>query len=250
MVGFARDTEKKYLDLMNAGEAVAQMTGSTVSELDVDKGISWNSTFWWSYSMRSPATPQSQASNNMLKFLGTGATARLRIGNKITVKYIKGAFTIEAAATRALSGDTQHGEAIIGEADQYARTSYRVCIVKDTQINNTEMAVLWNDVFEINRGGTGALHAEMKVENMGRFIFLYDKYFVVDADDPIKTVPFWISGSRVGNVRYNGSDPSALTDKGIALIYSAWCPGVGITASGQMQLPRVKFHHRLCFTDS
>ena len=193
----------------------------------------------------------SQGSNNMLKYLSTGATARLRIGNKITVKYIKGAFTIQAATIGPVfSGESQNGEAIIGETDQYARTSYRVAIVKDTQVNNTSNTVLWNDVFETNRGGTGSVHSELKVENMGRFIVLYDKFFNVDADNPIKTVPFWISGSRVGNVRYNDSDASALTDKGIALIYSAWCPGTGITAAGAMTLPKLKFHHRLCFTDS
>ena len=36
-------------------------------------------------------------SNNMFRGLGTGTDVRSRIGNKIAVKYVKGAFTFNAA---------------------------------------------------------------------------------------------------------------------------------------------------------
>ena len=36
-------------------------------------------------------------SNNMLRGVGTGTDARSRIGNMIGVKYVKGAFTFNAA---------------------------------------------------------------------------------------------------------------------------------------------------------
>ena len=60
-----------------------------------------------------------------------------------------------------------------------------------------------------------------------------------------------VPGSKVGNVRYNGPSGTALTDKGIYVIWSAYVTGVvntTQTANTGMVKPGVTMHSRLAFT--
>ena len=62
----------------------------------------------------------------------------------------------------------------------------------------------WNDVFENGNGSSAAgVHAELNVDNMGRFMILEDTLVQLTADDPVKTMRFNLPGSKVGSVRYN-----------------------------------------------
>ena len=83
---------------------------------------------------------------------------------------------------------------------------------------------------------------------MGRFIILEDKMFTVDSDTPQKTLPFLISGSSVGSVRYNGPSSLALTDRGLYVIWAAWVMGYTGSAN-DINVPGPVGHSRLCFTD-
>lgn len=229
-----------------------------------------STTGWTSYGFGAMGvTAGALTSNDMLKGVNTGATATTRIGNKIKVEYIKGAFTF-TAATLKYTGDEegvyQGGEqaplfaAHAGEGyAPYLRTTFRFVIVKDMQVNSADTQVTWDQVFENNEGnaaqggagaGAGGVHSELRVDNMGRFIVLQDKIFTLDADDPQKTCPFKISGRSVGNVRYNGSTANALTDKGVYVIWAAYVMGTRQVVSGtEMNIPSPVGHSRLCFTD-
>ena len=138
---------------------------------------------------------------------------------------------------------------------QYLRTTFRVCIVKDMQVNSADTQVNWNDVFETSSGAvgeTGGVHAELKIANMGRFVLLSDRLIKTDAVCPQETIRFMVPGSKVGNVRYNGPSGTALTDKGIYVIWSAYVTGVvntTQTANTGMVKPGVTMHSRLAFTD-
>ena len=131
-------------------------------------------------------------SNDMLKGLETGTTARTRIGNKVKAQYLKGAFTFNAAlcapmdAAGAINKGGQGGESMIGGAaagTQHLRTSYRFMIVKDMQVNSTEAQVRWDQVMDTT-GLQAGIHSELNVDNMGRFMVLEDRRFTVDANSP------------------------------------------------------------------
>ena len=250
LAGYARDTEKKYHDKSYEGQNVEVANGGAGGGDNRSKGYMYKSGAWFTYNFTGETGTQQQQSNDFNKGLPPGSTARSRIGNKITPIYYKGAFTFTAATVTTSETGTQHGETIIDTEEQYLRTTYRMAIVKDLQVNSDNTNVTWDTVFQNTDSLTGGVHSELNVDNMGRFIVLADKYFTVDATRPQKTCPFWISGSKMGNIRYNGGTANALTDKGIYVIYSAYVMGVYGIDSSAIALPPVVGNTRLCFTDS
>jgi hypothetical protein len=59
-----------------------------------------------------------------------------------------------------------------------------------------------------------------------------------------------IDGSKIGSVRYNGPNDTALTDKGIYMIYAAYVMGVvGAVTPAMIHLPAVVGNTRMCFSD-
>ena len=127
------------------------------------------------------------------------------------------------------------------------RAAIRFAIVKDLQVNSTDVNITWQQVFDTSNLQAG-VHSELNVDNMGRFIVLEDKQFTLDADTPQKTLPFLINGMSIGNVRYNGPSDTALTDKGLYVIWAAFVMGYTGTAPA-IALPTPVGHSRLCFTD-
>ena len=259
-VGYTRNIEKKYTDKTYKSNAVGAITGTEVGSGVTDSlmnGIMFRSSANWTEYAFNGTANTGFISNDMLKGVNTGATATTRIGNKIKVEYIKGAFTFTAATLKFSTpedGTGQGGEQApmmggTGDLAPYLRTTYRFVIVKDMQVNSTDTQVTWDQVFETSAGAGAGVHSELKVENMGRFIVLQDKIFTVDADDPQKTCPFTISGRNVGNVRYNGATSTALTDKGVYVIWAAFVMGTRLLNTGQVNIPSPVGHSRMCFTD-
>ena len=81
-------------------------------------------------------------------------------------------------------------------------------------------------MFENGNGSSAAgVHAELNVDNMGRFIVLEDTLVQLTADNPVKTMRFNLPGSKIGSVRYNGSGTAALTDQGVYVISAAIVTG-------------------------
>ena len=120
-------------------------------------------------------------------------------------------------------------------------------IVKDMQVNSTDAQVRWDQVMDTT-GLQAGIHSELNVDNMGRFVVLEDRKFTVDADNPQKTVPFKINSGHIGSVRYNGPSGTALTDKGVFVVFAAYVCGFDSTAAN-ITLPSPVGHSRLCFTD-
>ena len=254
-VGFVRDVEKKYCDKTYMANSEEVLTGATNAGIQNSNGVTYISNEWGNYYFGSTNTSV-QISNDMLKGVGQGTTARGRIGNKIRVNYVKGAFTFTAAGISTTFAP-QDGETIAGVSAAarhgYLRTTYRFVIVKDTQVNSTDTHVTWRQVFDTFSGSAG-VHSELNISNMGRFLVVEDKTFTVDADDPQKTVPFNVGGSRIGNVRYNGTGgdtgtEGVLTDKGLYVIYAAFVMGVVGFDVNNIVLPSPVGHSRMCFTD-
>ena len=251
MSGYRRNVEKKYFDKTLQAETDETLTGNVVTGSAVGNGVTCVSSTWFDYSFAAQQAPV-PASNDLMKGLGTGTTARTRIGNKVKVKYVKGAFTFTAAMVDASVLRPQGGEAFaltatMGPKADYLRTTYRFVIVKDLQVNSTEGVLRWHTVFDME-SLQGGIHSELNVDNMGRFIVLEDKMFTLDSDTPQKTVPFLISGSSVGSIRYNGPKKEALTDKGLYVIWGAFVMGYN-GAAGAVNVPGPVGHSRLCFTD-
>lgn len=262
-VGFTRDVEKKYSDKGLVGNDVdEQVTGVNVN--DINNGFMYASRGWTNYDFATPGAGTA-TTNDLLKNLAQGTTATTRVGNKITPKYIKGSITLSAAklagpSTGASNGD-MNGEALATAANatavwQYLRTTFRVVIVKDLQVNSADTKIDWNEVFESGTGSvgeTGGVHAELKIANMGRFKILDDRLVKTDAVNPQETIRFMVPGAKIGHVRYNGPSTTALTDRGIYVIWSAYTSGVVSVTQGTnlgMVKPGVTMHSRLCFTDS
>ena len=250
-VGFARNVEKKYHDKTYQANTNEVLTGQTAPLLG-NNGVTYISNTWGNYSFGAQVPTAAVVSNDMLKGVATGTTARTRIGNKLRVNYVKGAFTFNAGLVSAALSGSQGGEVFVSASGpatnaQFMRTTIRFCIVKDMQVNSTDTQVTWAQVFDTTNLQAG-VHSELNVDNMGRFIVLEDKVFTLDADTPQKTYPFVISGSKLGSVRYNGPSDAALTDKGLYVVWAAFVMGyTGGTADVIMTSP--VGHSRLCFTD-
>ncbi|AXH75180.1 MAG: capsid protein [Cressdnaviricota sp.] len=269
-VGFNRDVEKKYRDraLMvacGAGERTGAAAGPAASD-----GVMWTSEnfFVYDFSGGSDGNVASPTNNNLLKGVEQGTTATTRIGNVIRGCYLKGAMTLQGAkivgpSTGATSGD-MNGEALATASNatsvyQFLRTTWRVVIVKDLQVNSTADSITWDDVFE--RGTTysvqgkdiSGVHSELNIANMGRFRIISDNFYKTDAVNPQQTVQYMIGGNTLGNIRYNGPSNNSLTDKGIHIIFAAYVSGVTALANSTtdgMVAPVITMHSRLCFTDS
>jgi len=250
-VGFARNVEKKYFDKTYQANTNESLTGQTTGPLR-NNGVTYISNTWGNYSFGTQVATATVVSNDMLKGVATGTTARTRIGNKLKVQYVKGAFTFNAAVVTADTSPGQGGEVQIqstvpAESTQYLRTTFRFAIVKDLQVNSTDTQVTWAQVFDTTNLQAG-VHSELNVDNMGRFLVLEDKVFTLDADTPQKTCPFVIRGNSIGSVRYNGPSDTALTDKGLYVVWAGFVMGYGSVAT-KIDMPSPVGHSRLCFTD-
>ena len=233
-VGFARNVEKKYFDKTYQANVSETQTGGPAGAKA--SGVTFVSNTWGTYSFGASGASV-VTSNDMFKGLATGTTARTRIGNKIKVRYVKGAFTFNAAvlgdgttAQRAQGGEVLAALPTLPATQSYLRTTYRMVVVKDMQVNSTDTQVTWPQVFDTGNLQAG-VHSELNVDNMGRFLVLEDKVFTLDADTPQKTCTYNIGGSRLGSVRYNGPSDTALTDKGLYVIWAAFVMGVTNTMS-------------------
>ena len=191
MSGYRKNIEKKYFDKTYQSDTNETPTGNDVGSV-FNNGVTFISNTWGEYAFGAQKAPQ-MVSNDMLKGVGTGTTAKTRIGNKVKVKYVKGSFTFNAALLDTGVLRTQGGEAlanVVGGANkrwEYLRTSYRMVIVKDLQVNSTDTFIRWHQVFDTNNS-VGGIHSELNVDNMGRFIVLEDKTFTLDSDTPQKTI--------------------------------------------------------------
>jgi hypothetical protein len=145
-------------------------------------------------------------------------------------------------------GGEQVAQLAASDGLSYLRTTYRFVIVKDLQVNSTDVNIGWHQVFDTSNQ-TAGVHSELNVDNMGRFVVLQDKIFTVDADSPQKTCRFVVNGSNFGNVRYNGPAANALTDKGLYVVYAAFVMGTSINDPAAVSLPSPVGHSRLCFSD-
>lgn len=251
-VGFSRNVERKYFDKTYQANSLEVLTGQTAGGQGGSGGVTYISNLWGNYSFGTVQPSASAISNDMLKGVATGTTARTRIGNKAKVEYVKGAFTFTAGIINAGSSN-QSGESTVtaptGAGPQYLRTTFRMVVVKDLQVNSTDTNVTWQQVFDTT-GLQAGVHSELNVDNMGRFIVLSDEVFNVDADEPQKTIPFMIKGSSIGNVRYNGPSDTALTDKGVYVVWSAFVYGfTGTATTNDVSLASPVGHSRLCFRD-
>jgi len=251
-VGFSRNVERKYFDKTYQASVLESLTGTSTPSTARNNGVTYISNTWGSYTFGTQIAGAAPAINNdMFKGLATGTDARTRIGNKLKPQYLKGSFTFTAALLNADATKAQGGEAFATATanpnDVYLRTTYRMVIVKDMQVNSTDAQITWPQVFDTT-GTQAGVHSELNVDNMGRFIVLQDSTFVVDASSPQKTIPFMISGNAIGSVRYNGPSGTALTDKGVAIIFAAFVMGYGATAA-EVNLQGPVGNSRLCFTD-
>ena len=249
--GFRKNIEKKYLDKTYQSDMNETLSGNIDQTTKTNNGVTVISNTWGQYTFGQQTAPVG-VSNDVLKGLGTGTTARTRIGNKVKVKYVKGAFTFNAAMVDTVVLRPQGGEAFAALATaskrwDYLRTTYRMVIVKDLQVNSTDTYIRWHHVFDTSNQAAG-IHSELNVDNMGRFIVLEDKMFTLDGQNPQKTVPFLINGSSIGSVRYNGPTEEALTDKGVYVIWAAFVMGY-FGSLNEVEVPPPVGHSRLCFTD-
>jgi hypothetical protein len=261
-VGFSRDIEKKYRDKL---VGIPGGTKLTVGSPYGGGGAGWfSNNDSWVVVQGGGAPPSTPGPNysgfnqDLLKGLPPGTTATTRIGNVVNVKYVKGSITVNANVMKNTidsSQNAQYGESELTQGtgvslEQFVRTTWRIAIVKDMQVNSTAKGVGWTEVFAGTVVGAEGVFAELNVDNMGRFRVLMDKLVEVDADDPQKTLRFHLK--NVGRVRYNGSAEVALTDKGIYIV--AACLTVGMNANftngaEALGAGTILVNSRMCFTD-
>ncbi|AXL65949.1 putative capsid protein [Circular genetic element sp.] len=149
-VGFNRDVEKKYNDrALSSINPTAMETGNVNGKVSTKHGIMWTSTDVMPEEFGGRAGSVTATTGDLLKSLMTGTTVTTRIGNKIRARYLKGAITFNCptvvnSTTSAVNA--QNGESIVEASNstelvQYLRTTFRWCIVKDLQVNSTDMNI-------------------------------------------------------------------------------------------------------------
>lgn len=255
-IGYKRSIEKKYNDRAIAAGFIQYGFGNagTTTTTNAITSVGFKSSSWYGFNFNQPLSSGTAITQDLTKGIGTGTSTTTRVGNKVKSIYMKGSITLTANQENNL--DDQGGEEIVNNTDnglQYLRTSWRVVIVKDTQSNSTDPQITWDQVFASgavkSNEEVGGINSELNIGNMGRFIILKDMRCELSAERPQATVPFFISGSSVGEVRYNNDTINALTDKGIYII--AANQSTGLYTSGTTAYPGMcAVQSRFCFTDS
>ena len=100
LTGYRKNIEKKYFDKTYQSNVAATLTGQYSNSRN-NRGVTFISSTWGDYSFSGGVSNANVISNDMLKGVTTGTTVRTRIGNKVRVKYVKGAFTFNAACIDA-----------------------------------------------------------------------------------------------------------------------------------------------------
>jgi len=246
--------EKKYKD--RGMTCVLNVHRTGMGDMgDVNSGIGFTSGKWFTHSF-SEYNSMTETQGNLLRSLVIGNSVSGRVGNVIKVQYVKGNITFTAAMINSLDNTDQGGENITSDLKNpsgssglnYVRTTIRYIWLIDKQINNTTENIAWNDVMENNNDASG-VHSELKVSEMARYQILEDKILQLDADDPQKTIKFYIDGSKIGTVRYTtNSGITGRTSKGLHLIIAAFTQGNANWIAESMC--GVVMNTRLCFTDA
>lgn len=265
--------EKKYQDIaLITTQVQAGETGKNGS-VDGSNGVNWQSQQWSNYYFfNKNAGNWSLMTNNLIKSPGQGVGILDRIGNVITVNYVKGRITFTAAkqCTPSTEGVNQHGEALAATSDntvayQHLRTTIRYCIVLDKQMYNQEsssLGALWyNEVFKQSStdedGAIGGVHSDLRLDHLGRYKVIIDKTINIDADDPQRTVEFFVSGSDLqngGRVRYSSPvETSCTANQSLHIIWAAFTSeqtaGINTGGSEGLTSPTVVVNSRMCFID-
>ena len=216
--------------------------------------VGFKTSSWYGFNFNQPLASGVAITQDLTKGIGTGTSTTTRVGNKVKSIYMKGSILVTANQENS-STDNQNGEEVVNNSNsfQYLRTSWRIVIVKDTQSNSTDANITWDQVFSSgavkSNEEVGGINSELNIGNMGRFIILKDMRCELSAERPQATVPFFISGSSVGEVRYNNDTINALTDKGIYIIAANQTTGLE-TGGGYAKPGLCAVQSRFCFTDS
>jgi len=255
-IGYKKSIEKKYNDRAIAAGFTQYGFGNanTTTAANAITSVGFKSSSWYGFNFNQPLSSGSAITQDLTKGIGTGTSTTTRVGNKVKSIYMKGSITL--TANQENQSDDQGGEEVVNNTTnglQYLRTSWRVVIVKDTQSNSADANITWDQVFSSgavkSNEEVGGINSELNIGNMGRFIILKDIRYELSADRPQTTVPFFISGSSIGEVRYNNDTINALTDKGIYII--AANQSTGLYTSGTVAYPGMcAVQSRFCFTDS
>lgn len=272
MVGYTRDTEMKYHDKTLHSGWIPMELSRPAEPNSNNPGNVWIAESWgWSpVILNAPIPPESgdyPHYNNMANLLTgpkTGGLVNERIGNKINVKWIKLRISLNAAyvgSDQSTQRNDQNGESILlAENDvtntvfTLMRTTFRVCVVLDTQVNSADNDMPWWGVMESQRSGKSGMGgplSEQNIENLGRFKILSDRTFEMSMDKPQKT--FSVMLRNIGDVRYNASTESALVSKGIWVIFSAMVGGSDAEAAKLLPtigISPVTFSRRMAYTDA
>lgn len=255
--------EKKFHDRTWMGDSVGQPVGDTL--VDPTDGYSFTSSHWNKYDFNDQTDAGFIQRSNILTNVVNGAGVRNRTGQKISVEWVKGSFTITTCALNtAEAWGTNLSEAYItpysaGESTphiHYIRSTIRIAIVKDLQYMSSDHSVGWDDVFE--SGGDdeyiGSVHSEQKIASMQRFKIMSDETVVLHAFNPITTIPFYIKGADIGDVYYDSPDVDAYTSCGLHVVWAAYVPNYwnigGAISVDALTQPTIVGHTRMCFTDA
>lgn len=248
VASYSKDIEKKYKNDVQLINGVSRMTPTVWNYQGIVAESDGNVA---AYSFGTNTTSGTKV-QNMLTGIASGAGVLQRIGNKVTPKYLKGTVTLIANAVDNTTVTAGTGEQIgnsTGARATFVRTTYRIVFVKDKQMNGSNTAVRWNDVFE-PATSNGGPSSELSIQNMGRFQILYDRMIEMDGDDPQKIVPFMISGGKIGEVRFGSSAEMSTTDKQVLMVWSCWTGNCVMAGSAGVNVTPPILSSRYCFVDN
>ena len=196
-----------------------------------------------------PVTIEDDAKVSVGNYATVSAEDNATVSAEDDAKVSAGNYAKVSAGYNAKVSAGYYAKVSAGNDAKVSAGNYAKVSAEDLQVNSTDTQVTWSQVFDTTNLQAG-VHSELNVDNMGRFMVLEDKVFTLDSDTPQKTCTYTISGSTLGSVRYNGPSDTALTDKGVYVIWAAFVMGVANTmALTDVDCPSPVGHSRLCFTD-
>nr|WDW25875.1 MAG: capsid protein [Cressdnaviricota sp.] len=187
--------------------------------LDGAKALSEGSDAWVQQNSSTVKSylPIYQLRGNCVTGVGSGTTAKTRIGNVIAPKYLSVNGALVAASVQPKVGGQYHqdGEAVdtwteskdagttITWVKRFVRTTIRVLVVRD-KFMNEKGYVDYDDVFQGSEANEPQYLWNRKIDTIGRYEILKDKVYNLDADDPQKPIKMLIP-LKGKWIRYNGA---------------------------------------------
>ena len=147
--------EKKYYDKTYQCDGYETLTGTGNNALN--NGVTYVSSAWQTYTFGARTTAVT-TNNDMFKGLVTGTDARTASEIRLDPVILKGLLRLLLLLQTLIKLKCKAGTICVDAVSQnkvYMRTTYRMLLVKDLQVNSADAYVSWSQVMDTSNFQAG-----------------------------------------------------------------------------------------------